>query len=62
MPAEWSKSVLPSVRGHYVGQAYIEIPALQSFYFKNNRFDPIGTAGDEIIFVFHPGTEVTLGH
>ena len=105
-PAVWSKSVLPSVRGHYVGQAYLvsnqgrfsdwtqqdkhiettsglmaslllvaiifngfvdnisnrNIRLFQSFYFKHNRFDPISTTSNEIIFVFHPGTEIALGH
>jgi hypothetical protein len=42
--------------------SYRDIWSFQPLYFKDNRFDPISTAGNEIFFVFHPGTEVTLGH
>ena len=35
---------------------------LETFHLENNGFDPIRAAGDEVIFILHPGTEIAFEH
>jgi len=34
----------------------------QTLYLEHHRFDPVCTAGDKVVGIFHPGTKVPIGH